>query len=219
MEQTVDVPPTAFQHRDGLLWMGTGALWFGGGCCRVHEMHGVDIRILHDSPVFRARFAPGKNSGFEREFGTQAQCLEMDFQSAAFRTAILRTPFRLGKKNRTSNSKMFYICPVEKWQGFLQKLGCNSRGRFYLDVNQMKSARESFGQEYAFSDKGLRIKQWMYSVPVNEKPSIPAFGVTWWEELFSESVKKYFGMEQVVHVADADTCPELVIKSFADVVK
>lgn len=167
---------------------------------------------LHSSPGV----SPDKIiARFESVLGKQSECLEVDFQSEAFRDAVLQTPFRLGRRGRNANSKMFFVCPARKWKNFLQTIVPQNQRQITVDQSRSKSALANFGQRYAFTDEKFKIMQWMYKIPQSKKACIPAFGMKWWKESFSQSVRTYFETAECVHVASPDIGPK-VVRTFVE---
>lgn len=111
--------------------------------------------------------------------------VKMDWTTAKCRDFLLQTPFRAGQENNRSN--LFFVTSVEDWMERLQT------ATMELDVSVNIMVPKEFGHYLSFQNCRVPTLN-NYRIPDEVKLIMPAMGVPWWGNLFSDVVLECFGV-------------------------
>lgn len=140
--------------------------------------------------------------------------LQIDYNSEEFRNTLKTTPFKIPRKQRSSNADDFFVVPLAGWMGLMRRQGGE------CDINQME-ANEKFGHWYAFHKNAYRNYRIFEGLKFTrlEQTKIPVMGVEWWGELFSPVVRECFGLEEseCTHVIGWEKVVESKVPTYEEV--
>lgn len=125
-------------------------------------------------------------------------CTEQDINwgSDAARDLLLQTPFKAVAENLRCSQ--FFVTPVSDWIKRLQNPGKE------VDVSLDVVVPKEFGHVLSVQKTCAKVPAiGVYKISAERKRVMPAMGVKWWGELFSESVREFFGISGEVHVVDS----------------
>lgn len=120
-------------------------------------------------------------------------CTEQDINwgSDAARDLLLQTPFKAVAENLRCSQ--FFVTPVSDWEERLQNPG--------KEVDVSFVVPKEFGHVLSVQKTCAKVPAMgSYKISAERKRVMPAMGVEWWGELFTESVREFFGVSGEVHV-------------------
>lgn len=126
------------------------------------------------------------------------ETVDFDIHDRQFQNAILRTPFK-----PSNDPEDFLVVKANAWKQFLTVVvASNSTANAFKCTRfQQKELEIAAGKTLSVLPGNGKVFCWNKRVPEERKSSMPAFGFSWWRELFSSSVRKFFELgERPKHV-------------------
>lgn len=143
------------------------------------------------------------------------------FKSEAFNKLIVQTPFSAspavdGTRRAKENEKWFFIVRADDMKTFYKSVS----DRKVLELNSVQEkCLDLFGQTYACVPWKQKPRWLGKELTYDKKRTLPAMGVPWWRELFTAPVRRFFDMQEPVHMVGSKADRGEVVVAFEEIVR